>query len=242
MRQLGLSVLTLAVAAGSASAAGPNVDATFLSINPGINFRWSVSGSGFGGNPDPSGYFNWTRTGGDYPGLQGNFTTFCLELTQSINFNQTYSFKVVDPAVAPGVSGPNGETQPLGALGKARMRELFGRFFNGLNTGSAIDGAAFQFAVWGIVYDANLVLNEPADTYILRDSAGLFPFAGGSDPAFNAAFAQAQTFLSQIDGTGPLADLIALTNPNDQDQIIPAPGALALLGLGGLAAGRRRRR
>jgi hypothetical protein len=95
-------------------------------------------------------------------------------------------------------------------------------------------GAAFQTAVWEIVYDADFSL-----------SVGNFRATGG-------ATALAQNWLTDVKNstvayTAP--NLVALTNPEGQDQIAAAPvplpsaavGGLAVLGGVGLARGRRSR-
>ena len=62
---------------------------------------------------------------------------------------------------------------PLGALGNDRYPDSLAASTAASRRGSAIDCASFQLSVWAIVYDANLVLNEPGDFYQLRDSRQL---------------------------------------------------------------------
>lgn len=219
-----VGVLALAGAAGSALGAGPDVTATFNGIIPQVPITWSVNGGGIN-NPGAAGCFTWTRTGGSYTGAQGNFTAFCLELTEIIQEPNSYTYKVVPLTAAP--DGDGIFTFPLSATQADQLAELWGRHYSTLDPLSANDCGAFQLAIWEIVYDPNLIINDVGDSLIF-----------GADPM---VLAQAQAYLSSIDGTGPRATLEAFTHPDFQDQVIPAPGALALLGLGGLIAGRRRR-
>ncbi|MFN7022615.1 MAG: MYXO-CTERM sorting domain-containing protein, partial [Phycisphaerales bacterium] len=163
---------------------------------------------------------------GTYTGVSGNFNGFCLELTETIQEPNAYTYKVVPLSVAP--DGDGLFTFPLGAAGADLLSELWGRWHGTLDISNANDCAAFQIAIWEIVYDANLILNNAGDSLII----------GAPAPVLT----QAQFYLDSLDGTGPRAVLEAFTHPTAQDQVIPTPGALALLGMGGLAAVRRRRR
>jgi hypothetical protein len=223
-RSILLSVVAVAGAASSAMATGPDITATFNGIIPQVPITWSVNGGGIS-NPGAAGCFNWTKTGGTYGGVSGTFDAFCLELTETVQEPNSYTYKVVSPVVAP--DGDGLFTFPLGATGADQMSELFGRFRPTLNTLDPNSCAAFQLAVWEIVYDPNLILNGLGDSLQIGAPAGVL--------------AQAQGYLNAINGNGPRMTLDAFTNPTAQDQIVPVPGTLALLGLGGLVAGRRRR-
>lgn len=215
---------SVAAAAGSAWAAGPDITGTFNGIIPQVPITWSVNG-GAHFNPGAAGCFDWTKTGGTYTGVSGNFTAFCLELTESVQEPNSYTYKVVPLA---GGAAPDGDglfTFPLNGTQIGQMEELWGRWRNTLNTNDATSCAAFQIAVWEVVYDPNLILNGVGDSLQITSTP--------------AVLAQAQTYLSSIDGTGPHMTLDAFTHAEFQDQVVPTPGALVLLGLGGLFAGRR---
>jgi hypothetical protein len=222
-----LGVATVATVAGSALATGPDITGTFNGIIPQVPITWSVTGGAFV-NAGAAGCFNWTKTGGTYNGVSGTFDAFCLELTETVQEPNSYTYKVVPLA---GGAAPDGDGQftfPLSALQADQMSELFGRFRPTLNAADANACAAFQLAVWEIVYDPNLVLNGVGDS---------LQFGGGA----LGVLPQSQALLNAIDGTGPRMTLDAFTHPSVQDQVVPVPGTLALLGLGGLIAGRRRR-
>lgn len=205
-------------------ASAATVQATYLGTSPGVWGMVSLdSGVSFMG-PVKAGQFNWNRTGGDYTGLTGTFATFCIEVHQDVypSNNYTYNVNTVSNAPLP-VNILYGT--PMGAIKADRISELYGRFFGGLSTND--DYAAFQLAIWDFVYDGGGSVGT-----------GVFQASG-----FGAAMAQADAWIAAVDGTGPrMAGLGALSSDDWQDQIFtPAPGSLALIGLGGLVASRRRR-
>jgi hypothetical protein len=173
----------------------------------------------------------WHRQSGS-TALGDNFTSFCIELTQDVWDGAvfTYDIGALESVPPPGVS--------LAAAGNGMSKADYLRKLWALHEGQVVDGmtgAAFQTAVWDIVYDADFSL-----------SVGNFRATGG-------ATALAQNWLtdvknSQVAYTAP--NLVALTNPEGQDQIAAAPaplpsaavGGLAVLGGVGLAARGRRGR
>ena len=163
-RSVFVGMLAAAGIAGSALGNGTDIDTTFNSISPSVPFGWTFNG-GTNTNFDDAGCFNFTRTGGSYTGVSGNYSSFCLELTQSLTEGVNYNYKIVTPAQAPNANTPP-FTNPLGAAGEQLMSELFGTFYGSLNLLSAQDCAAFQIAVWHIVYDRDdLTVIDPADSF-----------------------------------------------------------------------------
>ena len=192
-----------------------NLVATLNSVSPSVNATISIDG-GANSFSVTGGLFNWTKTGGSYAGLNGNFTTFCIEVTEHVSAGNSYTYDI--DLVA---NGPT--TLPMGATLADKMAELFGRFYGGMNLSDADQVGGFQLAVWNIVYDG--------DNTIL---AGNFQASDGAGPMAYADF-----YLGAIDGTGPRASLDALLADGIQDQIVPEPCSLMLLGLGVLAIRRR---
>ncbi len=218
---------TAVLAAGftCALASASTVTATFNGVAPGSDGQFSLDGGANWGNTGAAGLFNWTRTGGDHTGLQGNFLAFCTELTEHVNNGGSFTYTVDTIENAPTV---------LGGMGPAKadqMRELFGRYYTPAFAASlpGTQATAMQICVWEISHEqtAALDVTDGSARFVNNDAA---------------AVALAQVYLSTIDGTGPRDNSIySLVSQGVQDMIVPAPASLALLGMGGLAIGRRRR-
>jgi hypothetical protein len=148
-----------------------------------------------------AGVMNWTRLGGSYAGLGGAnssnnvFSTFCIELTQSVWLGFTNTYTVADLILAP-------NTRPMGSPKSDLLRELWGRYRDSvINETTA---AAFQVAVWDIVYDG--------DKSVVN---GDFHLATPT----NSIGTTAQGWLNTLNGTGPMPILGAMTDPSYQDQV-----------------------
>ncbi|MBX3379854.1 MAG: Cys-Gln thioester bond-forming surface protein [Phycisphaeraceae bacterium] len=224
-----MKISTIAAFAGLASvcslaSAAFTVEATYIDTNPGVWGSVSLNSGGSFMGPVKAGQFNWQRTGGTYSGLTGTFATFCIEVHQDIFPGNNYTYDVNTVANAPLPVNILYGT-PMGAAKADQISELYGRFFAGLSTNDQY--AAFQLAIWDFVYDGGGGVG-----------AGVFQASG-----FGAAMALADAWIAAVDGSGPrMAGLGALSSDDWQDQIFtPAPGSLALIGLGGLVATRRRR-
>ncbi len=148
----------------------------------------------------------------------------CIETTENVSNGDPYTYQVVNLGQAPTAQAPG-----MGSAKANLLRELFGRFYYAGMTGE--DAVKMQAATWEIVNDAGLDL-----------SSGDFRVAVGQDLSASMQ-SSAQSMLDALDGTGPTLSLRAMVGGGIQDQliIVPTPGSVALLGLGGLAAIRRRR-
>lgn len=220
----------LPVLAIAASAGADTVRSTFINVAPGESVTLHFNSSNINTR---AGAYNFNRdlgNPGTYAGLTPTYSAFCIDITQAISANSTWTFSTypIDQA-------PTSAAGPMGLAKAALLEELFGRFA-GLLVPAApnanITYAAFQLAVWEIVFDAGLNI-----------TAGVLSATAGA-----ATLTQAQTFLNALDGTGPRMNLLGLDHPETQGYVvglgtlIPAPGAAALFGLGGgLLAVRRRR-
>jgi hypothetical protein len=159
---------------------------------------------------------------------------FCIEV-QTISFGGTYPYSVRDAFDAPIPDGPNDTSGgPMGVPKAEGLKELWGRFHGQVN--SNITAAAFQLAVWEIVFEDLYVTSPPAwDVLSGKFEARL----DSGDPTL--AINQANAWLAQIDGSGPKAQLYGLTNGGAQDLLVPEPATVALLGLGALSLIRKKR-
>lgn len=172
--------------------------------------------------------FAWDRTDVAGPGvdstLDDKFTTYCIDLAQNVTANTNFTFNVMTP-VQYGFTPT--QTNLLSWLWADMLPEV--------NTKD--ESAAFQLAVWEIVYDTNGLM-----------SSGSFKANSPDSPKTIA-----QGWLNSITSPGyvvsnPMPTLRILQSDTAQDQLtvfypaIPAPGAgvLALAGCGMLAARRRK--
>ena len=209
----------------------------------GGEFRWGV---GAGTPTDPG-------TGGSEVAL-GQFVSFCVELNESVSTSRDFRAVVNTGAIQGGVSSDTGTPDELDARTKA-LYEAFVVDASGLlgYTGSQNDAAAMQTVIWfleGEMLDSNNVATLNASEAINPSSGNALT---NNVSLANTIEARAQQFLDLAagliaDGYGDRVRVLNLTrldgSGNNQDMLylipLPQAGALAGLGLGGLAIRRRR--
>ncbi len=231
-----LTVFTIVATSLSARAdvmIGDTVDLTFEGISPGRSVDWSLGSSDGGAT---AGVFNWA----------GDLKTFCVQLTERTNRDETETYDVVGiEAVPDNPPGPG----PLGAARAMLIQDLFSRYYDSVmsKTGNAAKNhaAAFQIVVWEITHESEAsgtTENILSDLDIRRGFAEF--------DASNTVENLAENMLESL-GTGGFLSTISLaglTNANYQDQIIVVPSTVpgigslaAIAGLGLARSGRRRR-
>ncbi len=147
------------------------------------------------------------QAGGFVGTFDGNpIQVWCYELSQSFYFGVSYSDYTL------GVPGNEG-------LLSALFQEAYGDA-----QASALNSAAFQLAIWEILYDGDLSLYS-----------GTFHTNRVNNPTDQ----QAETWLAGLGGFSDKGDIILYSSPGHQDFIgrkppsdVPEPGPLALIGAG----------
>jgi RHS repeat-associated protein len=103
------------------------------------------------------GQFTWTKASGDVreAGIPASFTTFCIDGLQNVSPGATHTFTDFTSALN---ANPFGGTTSAMGVDRANLLTQFWNQFgpadNVAGFSNATDAAAFQLAVWEIVYDA----------------------------------------------------------------------------------------
>ncbi len=172
--------------------------------------------------------------------MNGTQLTYCADLAQStssspVTFNSTTIASL-------------STSNPMGAVKANAIRDMF-VFASGaqISTTASNDFAtAFQLAIWEVINDydtsaANNGLSATSGLFRAKKTDGS-SLSSGVMGNLNALFAVAGDNLSVVG-----MNIAGLSSECNQDQIVsgamvPTPGALALVGCGGLVALRRRRK
>lgn len=222
----------LAAAAVSSSASAATVIADVLSVNPGSSLTYILDGG-----PEATtlaGVFNWNRSGGTFgPDIGDPFKSFCIELTQTVQpgINVTFDVIPLENGPLPG-SGSSGGLAGMGVAKAGNLKKLWAEYYDDALL-SNNNAAAFQTAVWEIVYDPSLDLAS-GNFQAKQSSPGVFS---------DSHVATSVAWLGSLAGLTLQADLAALSNLDWQDQVVvvPEPTLGGLLMLSALAGYRRRR-
>lgn len=169
--------------------------------------------------------FHWTRTDHAGAGVDKSvpitFDTYCVDLKQTVKKGDTYTYDVI----------------PLASAGfTATQVSLLGTLWaeNESKVKTATDSAAFQVAIWEILYDTNYNV-----------STGNFKL--NSPLSVRTASAAMLSSAVADRGKSTPANLVVLRSDCAQDQLcqlppsIPTPGS-AVLGAAGLLMAMPRRR
>ncbi|MEM7622093.1 MAG: hypothetical protein AAF235_02705 [Planctomycetota bacterium] len=235
---------TTAVTLAAGTAAADVVDVDFTDTDKGRTVRLGF----YEGDTQTSsmkvfaGELEHTFSGGTGLGglFSGSFTTFCVDVHQSVSRNAT-EFDVVSLASVPGPGG----------MGNARAGAISSLFTVGTSSYGSMDrdfAAAFQLLVWEIVADYDATVGIAS----IDLSTGSFRATkGNGSQLWSGVNDDVETLLSSM-GTAGLdvgnPGVWAFASDTYQDQlvfapqIIPSPGSAALAAVGGLCFSVRRRR
>jgi hypothetical protein len=256
IRTISITALAVFILTGWVSAASAAVTLGFLGQHAGTS-SW-VSLAGYGSfNTNQGGPFHWVKTSGSFPvdvsymkdysvagdghNATGQFTTFCIELVEhivgSIVFDTFLDLAIKD------TPDLNGSYPAMGVTSADRLRVLWANNIAEVfdhDAGDIKERAAFQLAIWEIVYDGG---------------SGLSPLTAGNltaSVALNSVGALANSWVTQaaVDAADPnhtRAHLVAFSNRQRQDQVgeyvAPEPGTVVIWScfcLAGVIVGLRR--
>jgi hypothetical protein len=219
--------------AAAQRASADTITLTFQHTTGATPITYSLNGSAGSAIPGP---YSWTAS--PVPlGLSNPVSTFCIELTQTIGGGgQVYT-----------INTDMSQSPTIGTTAKANAIEaLYGNK-------SGYTDSAFQLALWELVYDGTYDIANPSANFFTTGSLK------SSDTNVSNAQALLHTTLNDISGginnfnsTYAGYELVALSSPNSQDQLllmptppkspaVPAPPAALLAGIGLLALGGRAR-
>lgn len=232
--------ITTCIAAfmGAAIASADTVNLQFVSTGAGRNVTVSLNGDS---NRVFSGQLRHEFSSGTGLGEQfsGEMFTFCTELTQYVT-SSSKEYRVTPPEDV--------STPAMGAQKADALRNLY-NFAAGQESQSGQDAnyaAAFQLAVWEIVYDFDTI--EGIGSLDVDDGAFEATNISNNASIEAAIRAHLSTFFSAAMTEGqPNRVLYGLWNESKQDQLIgmpmvplPSAGLMGLAGLGVIASRRRR--
>jgi hypothetical protein len=207
-----------------------DVVSTFTSTSPAQDVTFSLAGTGLQDIRYGVGPLNFSvDPSSTDPRFSGQYSSFCAELTQAVTTGQSATYSVVNPLSLASIGG---NTTKLGYI-----QDLYNKFFDNANTEAG--GAAFQLALWEILYDTPGSLSLTSGDFTAKDGDSV---------------ALAQNWLNNLSSTptGPNKyDLLGLASIDSQDQIIgfpsedpnpiPAPPAVILGLVAAGVVGLRRR-
>jgi hypothetical protein len=224
-----LALATCLLLASSLQSRAATITATPVSIDPVDYGTVYLNGNLVGGQLGGAGVGNLTWAGdpANVTPFNGAFSTYCLDLNQDISLNNPFVYNTAPLATAP---QPGAYIPPGGPMGPAKANQvdiLYGKDYSlTLGVGAGDDRAAFQLAIWNIVYDNDASVTAGAGTFYAVIGAGSgsnvdqntinlanqFLADAVTNAAANQSFA-ASDIIALI-GEDGAQDQVAINNPN----------------------------
>lgn len=236
--KIGFAILGAFCAATAASAT--NMTLTFDGYGLSGSNRVSYNASRSWDARGPASFYNIVCGQHNFTSASGRSrVTFCAQLFEGVTAGNTYTFAVVTPENVPDEPGSPGN---MGLVKAALVQDLYKRYYRFVDT--ADEASAFQLALYEITHENITAADAAGAVAQLSLEKGAFQ----SQAAGSSGFAGAAAMLASLGmgGFGSIGDnLLGLTNPSAQDQLlvvpIGAPAILAGLGLAGVGLLRRRK-
>jgi hypothetical protein len=231
---------------------GEHAQVTLVGVNAGVkSMTFHYGGATI---TDFVGEYAWkpatTPSTNPWP-LNQPFESFCVDLNEFVQLNRTYDYtiKTLETSPNPDPQSPAG----MGADRADALRRLWGTYRAGAQTND-MRAAAFQMAIWEIVFETTPSLNNPLPKLdvtkgsLYMDTIGSVTGKSGASITLSSIATEANKYLYNVYnsiGTSYEPNLVVLSMPNGQDQLVVMPVPAAACGgtaLLGLLAGFRRRR
>ncbi|MEN6386214.1 MAG: PEP-CTERM sorting domain-containing protein [Phycisphaerales bacterium] len=245
-----ITVITAILLLASTSALATTIYGTVTASYTGFGAADSMTiwGGGLTSHNLSAGALLLNKTAGTGDGQyldNGTVGVFCIDLLETAA-SSSKKYDVLMPQ-----DGPRPTSFLGGGMGEAKadyLAELWGRYYDSAwstsgthSTAQKEAAGAFAAAVWEIVYEA--VPSSPTSWDVTTDNTE-------GDLGFRAANLNSQlanSMLHSLNGTGPMADLRALSYNGGQDFIasfslvtIPEPATIAFAAMGLLFIARKR--
>ena len=235
--KIGFAILGALCAATAASAT--NMTLTFDGYGLSGSNRVSYNHNRTWDSRGPATFYNIVCGQHNFTSASGRSrVTFCAQLFEGVTAGNTYTFAIVAPENVPDEPGNPGN---MGTIKATLVQDLYKRYYKHVDT--AEEASAFQLALYEITHENITAADAAGAVGQLALDKGAFQ----SQAASSGGYAGAAAMLASLgtNGFGSIGNnLLGLTNPSAQDQLIVVPiGAPAILaGLGLVGVGLLRRR